>query len=112
MGQVSKYRVGVNAGPVHVSRRVGGKKKTGPLTAITVWFIVKPLELIFRGGAHVLGKKRTRSAPGWTTRPVSPVPTRGYFAPPAAQPGWYDTAWGPLYWNGRNWYAQDGRAIF
>jgi len=103
-------------GPVAYSRPLRkSRKKSGPLTAVVTWFIVKPLELIFRGGAHVLGSKRTRSAPGWTTRPVSPVQpvaTRGYFAPPATQPGWYDTAWGPLYWNGSNWYAQDGRAIF
>lgn len=99
----------VNAGPVAYSRPIRKKRrKLGPLTAVVTWFIVKPLELIVRGSiAFASGLKRPHSV-----APAQPVATRGYFAPPASQPGWYDTAWGPLYWNGANWYAQDGRPIF
>lgn len=100
---MSRYRVGVNAGPVHVSRRMGGSKKSGPLTSVLVWFIVKPLELLIRGIAlpHNIPQ-----------RIKTPVATRGYFAPPASRPGWYDTTWGPLYFSGSNWYGPDGRALF
>lgn len=99
----------VNAGPVAYSRPMRKKRrKSGPLTALIVWFTVKPLELIVRGTlAAVRGTRRPKSV-----APAAPVATMGYFAPPASQPGWYDTAWGPLYWNGSNWYAQDGRPIF
>ncbi len=100
---MSRYRVGVNAGPVHVSRRMGGSKKAGPLTSVLVWFIVKPLELLIRGLARPHNIRRQTKAP---------VATRGYFAPPASRPGWYDTAWGPLYFSGSNWYGPDGRALF
>lgn len=95
-------------GPVSYTRPVRKKRKgSGPLTTLMVWFIVKPLELIARGTAAAFRATRKPEV-----RPSAPVATRGYFAPPVSQPGWYDTAWGPLYWNGRNWYAQDGRAIF
>jgi hypothetical protein len=101
---MSRYRVGINAGPVHVSRRVGGK---GILTRVLVWWIVKPLELLVRGLArtHIV----RRSA---TPEHRTPVATHGWFSPPATRPGWYDSAWGPLYFSGSNWYGLDGRPMF
>jgi len=90
-------------GPVAYSRPIRRKgKKPGPLTSVLVWFIVKPLELTFRGGAHVAGQMRSRNVQHWTSAPVTPV----------LQPGWYDTSGGPIYWNGSAWYGPDGQSIF
>lgn len=99
----------VNAGPVAYSRPMRKKRrKSGPLTTLLVWFIVKPLELIARGTVALgSGLKRPHNVADRGS-----VATHGYFAPPTSHPGWYDTAWGPLYWSGTNWYAPDGRPIF
>lgn len=97
---MSRYRVGINAGPVHVSRRAGGGKK--PLTSVLVWFIVKPLELIFKGlGAVVRSRKNIK-------QPVSSAPQYWNFT----ALGWHNTVHGPLYFDGANWYTQDGRPLF
>ena len=92
---MSRYRVGVNAGPVHVSRRVGGKKM-GFWTALLVWFTVKPLEWAVRGTVHVVKAANPRKT-------LEPPPSA--FAPA----GWYQTQHGPLYFNGRVWIRPDGR---
>lgn len=92
---MSRYRVGINAGPVHVSRRVGGGKSAfGKLLAL---FIVKPLELLFKGIVALCGvrsRKNTEQA-----------------VPAYMPPGWYNTAYGPLYFNGVAWLRPDGRAF-
>jgi hypothetical protein len=86
-------------GPVAYSRPMRkSRKKSGPLTALVVWFIVKPLELMFRGMAKLF-TVRSRSNTGQPAPVYTPV-------------GWYNTVHGPLYFNGSNWYAQDGRPMF
>lgn len=86
-------------GPVAYSRPMRKKRKgSGPLTTLVVWFIVKPLELMFRGLAKLF-TVRSRSN---TEQP----------APVFGRPGWYDTVHGPLYFSGSNWYAPDGRPMF
>lgn len=93
-------------GPVAYSRPMRKKRrKSGPLTTLLVWFIVKPLELLARGGAAAVRRSVT-------TEHRTETAIKGYFAPPASRPGWYDSAWGPLYWSGTNWYAPDGRPMF
>lgn len=91
---MSRYRVGINAGPVHMSRRVGGGKK--PLTSVLVWFIVKPVELLIRGLIKMIPDARKRSG-----QPAFPPPV-----------GWHNTAYGPLWWNGAHWIYPDGRIAF
>lgn len=86
-------------GPVVYSRPMRKKRAgSGPLTTVLVWFIVKPLELIFKGMAKLF---RIRPRP----KVAQPAPYNGV-------PGWYNTVHGPLYFSGANWYAPDGRAIF
>jgi hypothetical protein len=75
-------------------RRKG--KKPGPLTSVLVWFIVKPLELIFRGLAKLF-TVRSRS----NTEQARSLPH-----------GWYQSPGGWIYWSGQTWYDLDGRAIF
>ncbi len=86
-------------GPLAYSRPIRkSRSKSGPLTTLVVWFIVKPLELTFRGLAALFAV-RSRSN---TEQPL-----------PSYMPvGWYKTAHGPLYFSGTNWYDQEGRAIF
>lgn len=101
----------VNAGPVAYSRPMRKKHgKSGPLTSLVTWFIVKPLEWTVRGTVYAFTAAKPRKP--YRADFTQPVATRGQFAPPASRPGWYDTAWGPLYWNGSNWFAPDGRPIF
>src|ERR1051326_8506560 len=95
-------------GPVAYSRPIRKRrgKKPGLLTSVLVWFIVKPLELIFRGGSAVL---RASAKP--KTQPVYTA-YKGAFAPPATAPGWYHGDYGWFYWNGQTWYDLDGRTVF
>lgn len=98
-------------GPVAYSRPVRkNRRKSGPLASLVTWFIVKPLEWTVRGTAALVGLGTRKAVQAAQRQPETAV--RGYFAPPASQPGWYDSAWGPLYWSGTNWYAQDGRPMF
>jgi len=93
-------------GPVAYSRPIRRKgKKPGSLVSVLIWFTVKPLELLVRGLARPHNVRRS-------VMTEHPVPTHGWFSPPATRPGWYDTAWGPLYFSGSNWYGLDGRPMF
>lgn len=85
-------------GPVAYSRPMRKRSGPGPLTAILIWFIVKPLELLVTGLVKLFAA-RSRS------NTEHPVPLFG-------QPGWYHTVHGPLYFSGANWYAPDGRPLF
>lgn len=85
-------------GPLAYSKPVRRRgKKPGCLTAVLVWFIVKPLELMFRGLAKLFAVRSRQN-----------TEQRIVFNPP----GWYNTNWGPLYFSGTNWYDREGRAIF
>lgn len=94
-------------GPLAYSRPVRRKHKHG-LMSLVIWFTVKPLELIAKG---VVAGLRSGSKP--KVQPFTPMtkaPIKGHFAP--VDPGWYETAYGPLYWNGLRWFWPDGRAAF
>ena len=81
-------------GPVAYSRPIRRKgKKPGPLTSVLVWFIVKPFELMFLGLAKLF---RTRV-------------DLARHAQTHANMGWYNTQYGPLWFNGRVWVRPDGR---
>lgn len=81
-------------GPVAYSKPVRRRgKKPGCLTAILVWFTVKPLELMVRGMAKLF-TVRSRSN---TEQPVR------------FPEGWHHTPHGPLWWNGAHWIRPDGR---
>jgi len=69
------------------------RTKSGPLTTLVVWFIVKPLELMVRGLTSLLTVRRGQPA----------------FPPPV---GWHNTAYGPMYWDGARWIWPDGRVAF
>lgn len=87
-------------GPIAYSRPLRKKRRgSGPLTSVLVWFIVKPLELIFKGLASLFRSKQ----------PVVPTAARTSSWPML---GWYCTQYGPMYWNGAHWFWPDGRAAF
>lgn len=85
-------------GPVAYSRPIRkSRKKSGPLTAMVVWFIVKPLEWTVRGTVALF---RGLGRPHTVQRSVAPV---------SFPEGWYHTPYGPLWWNGAHWIRPDGR---
>lgn len=91
---MSRYRIGVNAGPVHVSRRMGGNGK-GCLTQILSWFIVTPFRIL----AVAFGPHRAR------VRQAPVVPT---WPPPIVwpSPGLYMLQNGRvMYWDGTRWFG-------
>lgn len=77
---------------------------SGPLTTVLVWLIVKPLELMFKGLVALLSF-RSRSN---TEHPGSNASQYWSFT----ALGWHNTVHGPLYFDGVNWYAPDGRPLF
>lgn len=84
-------------GPVAYSRPMRKKRQgSGPLTTVLIWFIVKPLELIFKGLVKLIPDSRERSG-----QPAFPPPV-----------GWHNTAYGPLWWNGTRWVYPDGQIAF
>lgn len=91
-------------GPVAYSRPIRKNRgRSGPLTSLLVWFIVKPLELIFKGVAKLF-TVRSRSN---TEQPVaqSAIPSTSFWP----RPGWYWTQYGYLWFNGVAWVRPDGR---
>lgn len=84
-------------GPVSYTRPVRKKRKgSGPLTTLLVWFIVKPVELIFRGLAALFTSSKRPKA---VKAPQFPA-------------GWYQTPYGYRWWNGAHWVRPDGQIMY
>jgi hypothetical protein len=89
-------------GPVAYSRPIRRKgKKPGPLTALLVWVVVKPLEAI---ATQLVSMARQPAKTGRT----QPKDLPAHYMPP----GWYNSVHGPLYFSGTNWYDLDGQPLF
>ena len=87
-------------GPVGYSRPLRKKRKgSGPLTTLLVWFTVMPMKLMLKGLA-----KTPKLAAG-LARPHNLAPQLPAYMPV----GWYQTQYGPLWFNGRVWVRPDGR---
>lgn len=106
---MSRYRVGVNAGPVHVSRRVGGGRTTKGLTGILVWFIVFPFECLGKlFGLAFKSRPKTLSPAAQAYCAQDAMYTTQIWQGPRFQnypalPGWYTVYGQAWYWTGTRW---------